>query len=112
MAILSAILLCLFCVYWWRASHGYSDTFTLGRGSDTVTEFSTLKNPFSGAGQINVKVSNHGSLVVGDKIIPYRFRDELGYFLILPCLWIAIVVRGWLPRPPGRERPGVPKRDS
>lgn len=104
LAITSLILLCVLCVYWWRSYHGHTDSFTLGKLSPTESHF------FSQRGYIWVEVTDRSNSVVTDQMKSYRFKDVLGYFLILPCLWIAVIVRSWLPRPPGRTLEISPKR--
>jgi hypothetical protein len=106
LAITSVILLCVLCVYWWRSYHGHVDSFTLGKLSPTESHF------FSQNGRIWLQVTDRTAGAVTDRLQSYRFRDVLGYFLILPCLWIAIIVRGYLPRPPGREPSRTIKRKA
>jgi hypothetical protein len=96
-AITSLLLVIILLVYWWRGNHGYTDTFTLGKGTQTETQFSTIGN-----GRIEVHVIDRHSVDVTDRIEFRRFKDVLGYFLIVPGLWVAIKVRSLLPRPPGR----------
>jgi hypothetical protein len=104
MAIVSTILALVLLVYWWRSLHGHVDSLNLGRFSPTESQFHT------GNGRIWVEVTDKTPTVWMNQLKSYAFRDVLGYFLILPCLWIAILVRSWLPRPPGRGLEMSPKR--
>jgi hypothetical protein len=98
LAITSAILALVLLVYWWRSLHGHVDNFTLGRLSPTESHF------FTQNGRVWIEVTDRTTTVVTDQLKSYPIKDVLGYFLILPCLWLAVLVRGWLPRPPGRGR--------
>lgn len=98
MALTSVLLAAVLLVYWWRSYHGHVDTFTLGRGSPTESQF------FTTPGRIALEVTDRVGATVTSRMQFYRFKDVLGYFLILPCLWVAVLVRSWLPRPPGKRK--------
>jgi hypothetical protein len=102
--ILTSLLLAgVFLVYWWRGVHGHVDTFTLGRGSSTETQFTSERN-LARQGIVIVVANDR---VNSTQIIPgivriYPYRGMLGYFLLIPAFWVAMKVRSMLPRPPGR----------
>ena len=101
-AITSLLLLLVMLVYWWRGLHGHVDTFTLGKGTNTESVFTSSRNVFSGQGQVLLEVTDRQSATVVTTIRPYFYRKIIGYFLIVPGFWAAIKVRSLLPRPPGR----------
>jgi hypothetical protein len=104
LAIVSLLIAGTLLVYWWRSNHKHVDTFTLGTDASTRTTFTT------GPGVVWVKVieapragsATQPTLIVDD-MRPYPFKNILGYFLLIPGLWLAIKIRNFLPRPPGRE---------
>ncbi len=97
-AITSILLACVLLVYWWRSNHGHSDSITLGKNGSTQSHFTTSN------GRILLEVTDHLDGQILTRIKPYRFQDVLGYFLLVPGIWVAIKVRSLLPRPPGRAR--------
>jgi hypothetical protein len=104
-ALTSVVAALVLLVYWWRGVHGYVDNFTLGRGTATESHFTSERNMFSGQGQILLEVTNNKGGEIVTTIKSYLYRQILGYFLIVPGLWMAIKIRSWLPRPPGMQRP-------
>jgi hypothetical protein len=104
LALTSLLCAVVLLVYWWRARHGHVDHFTMGRGSATESLFTSERNPFSGQGEVVMEVTNHGPSEVVTTIKPCLYRDFLGYFLLIPGLWVAIKIRSLLPRPPGMRR--------
>lgn len=85
-------------VYWWRSDHGHIDTFTLGRMGATESIF-TSQN-----GRVAIEVIDHQGTLVTSRMEFHPFKEFLGYFLIVPGLWLAIKIRNLLPRPPGMRR--------
>jgi hypothetical protein len=85
-------------VYWWRSNHGHTDSFTLGKVSQTQSRFT------ADHGRILLEVTDNLGGQIITRITPHRFQDVLGYFLLVPGIWLAIKVRSLLPRPPGRLR--------
>jgi hypothetical protein len=67
---------------------------------------------FSGQGQILMEVTNNKGGEIITTIKPYLYRQILGYFLIVPGLWLAIKIRSWLPRPPGMMRKRYTLKDE
>jgi hypothetical protein len=96
MAITSLLLAGALLVYWWRSNHGHSDGFTLGSSGSTQSHF------YSQNGRIALEATENLGSMVTRKIEFYQFKNVIGYFLLIPGLWLAIKIRSWLPRPPGR----------
>lgn len=101
MALTSLFLAGVLQVYWLRCRYGHVDTFTMGKGSQTETYFISELNR---AGQAQIEVDAKSTVNFTDVFKVYLYRNILGYFLIIPGLWVAIKVRSWLPRPPGRVK--------
>ncbi len=98
MAIVSLLLCGALLVYWWRSNHGHVDQFSLGATGQTQSHF------LSQSGRVAITVHENGSADIRTQTKFYEFRQFIGYFLIIPGLWLAIAVRGWLPRPGGRPK--------
>jgi hypothetical protein len=98
LAIVSLLIAGALLVYWWRSYHGHSDTFTLGKVGSTKSVFTSQPG-----GRLTVEVIDYQSALVTSHLEFHSFREIIGYFLLIPGLWLAIKIRNWLPRPPGRE---------
>jgi hypothetical protein len=97
LAITSLLLAGVLLVYWYRSNHGYIDGFTLGKSNETQSHFT------SAHGRIALEVTQHLGAAVMMQTQFYPFQNVIAYCLILPALWLAVTIRNWLPRPPGRE---------
>ena len=94
-ALVSIAAALVLLVYWWRGGHGYSDTFAMGKGTPTETQFTSI-----GHGLIEVHIiDRHTTDNVNDRIEFKKFKEIFGYLLLVPGLWVAIKVRSRLPRP-------------
>ncbi len=91
-SIASLLLGAILLFFWWR-SFGHVDHFTLPAWSGTRSEFTSQRGI--------VMVSNSRKL--GDMIDTqssfYSYRQILACCMIIPALWLAIFIRGKLPRP-------------
>jgi hypothetical protein len=105
LALVSLLIACALLVYWWRSDHGHIDSYTMGGNAPTKTVFTT------GPGAVWIKVVDSKNAtgpqepgMIVEDMRSYPFKNILGYFLLVPALWLAIKIRNLLPRPPGMER--------
>ncbi len=105
MALVSLICTAAVGVLWLRAPGGHADPFSIPWVGVTYQFSSVPPNSFDPS-RLAVRAVRKGDLGWYTETHYLKFKEVMGYTLIIPAIWVAIWVRSKIPRPtrPPRDR--------
>jgi hypothetical protein len=93
LSIASLIVGMLILVFWWR-SFSHTDHYSIGSLNSTQTTYTSRD------GRILVTTSENVGGGIMSRSQPYTYKQVVGWSLVIPAMWLAVMVRRrWLPRP-------------
>jgi hypothetical protein len=99
---LSSLLVAVVVLFFWGRSYFHVDQFGIGNLATHRTDYASQN------GAIIVTQSQNLAGEILRRTDRHPYSQAFGATLIIPAFWLAIWIRGKLPRPPGRS----PRRDN
>jgi hypothetical protein len=90
-------------VLWFRGVHGHGDPFGVPGTGGVHYDFQSYRANWA------IRTVRHDAMGIVDRTDMVPFKTVMGYTLIIPALWLAILIRKMIPRPTRvpRPRPGT-----